>query len=255
MNNIYIVEDNINFSVMLKNLFENYTTSHDKTVFDDIVVVNDAFIDFLSSVKEKTGFKHLYVLDIDLKDGITGFQLAKEIRTFDPNGYILFITSHIELMGQVFLHNLKAISFIYKSDPLLNERISSVMDQIYLETCLQENDSVVEAQLMYQYKSNYYKINYTDISLIETDPIKRRLQIYTDKDVYPCQIKLKDLYEDLPDYFIRLHRSIVVNVNAIKNISMNEGLYTAVLKSNKLLPISRSYVEEVIRAFHDQSFV
>lgn len=60
---------------------------------------------------ENTG---LYFLDIDLKSSKNGLMLAKEIREYDPRGFIVFITSHSEMSFITFQYKVEALDFILK---------------------------------------------------------------------------------------------------------------------------------------------
>ena len=59
----------------------------------------------------------LYFLDIDFKDDIDGFELAKRIREVDPRAFLVFITSHADLAPLTFRYRLEAMDFIYKDQP------------------------------------------------------------------------------------------------------------------------------------------
>ncbi|MBA5760556.1 response regulator, partial [Escherichia coli] len=50
----------------------------------------------------------LYFLDIDLgQPDMNGFELAQEIRKFDPRGFIIFITTHAELSYMTFTYKVE----------------------------------------------------------------------------------------------------------------------------------------------------
>lgn len=279
MPKIVIIEDNIEFSSEIKIHLEANICKKD--VFDTVSVYNSDFLELLEVIKQNGRTKNLYIIDIDLNDAISGLEFAVGIRRIDPDCYLLFLTSHIELMSQVFVHNLKAISFIYKGDPLKLERIDAALDQIHHELGLDaakvealnsaeftdelnksvDPDKIYMANrtdkvnaIQYQYKNSHYKIAIDKITFIETDTIKRRLDIYTDKEIYHCPWKLKELVDILPDEFIQIYRSIIVNSKAIKRISNSMGNYTVVLNNDMSLPVSKNYLEEVINVFHEISF-
>lgn len=55
----------------------------------------------------------LYFLDIDLgQPDMNGFELAQEIRKFDPRGFIIFITTHAELSYMTFTYKVEALDYI-----------------------------------------------------------------------------------------------------------------------------------------------
>jgi len=246
---IYIIEDDLSFAIGLEDMIKQYMIDSGNTYFEKIVKINNNFEQILSSEHIKKKVKDLYILDIDLDYKMNGLKLAQHLRMKDPNSYVLFVTSHKELMGEVFLLNLKAISFIYKSDPSKEERLRSALDQIHHELFLVNEEVLQENHLQYKFKHKYYKIAISEIRYIETNSLRRRLDIHGASDVYPCQLKLKEIEEQLPDYFIKIHRSVVVNMNCVKRINTADGLYAVVLNDEVLQPISRAYVDRVVTMF------
>lgn len=73
----------------------------------------------------------LYFLDIDLgQPDMNGFELAQEIRKFDPRGFIIFITTHAELSYMTFTYKVEALDYIIKDDiDLLHDRVLACMKQ------------------------------------------------------------------------------------------------------------------------------
>ena len=54
----------------------------------------------------------LYFLDVDLKDSMDGFSLAKRIRSLDPRSFIVFLTAHGESAGLTFHYRVEAMDYI-----------------------------------------------------------------------------------------------------------------------------------------------
>ena len=78
------------------------------------VVTNDPH-EILSVVQEidEVG---IYFLDIDLQTDMDGLELAKEIRKYDPRGFIIFVTTHSEMSFMTFVYKLEAMDFILKDE-------------------------------------------------------------------------------------------------------------------------------------------
>ncbi|HFK6283662.1 TPA: LytR/AlgR family response regulator transcription factor [Listeria monocytogenes] len=69
----------------------------------------------------------LYFLDIDLgQPDMNGFELAQEIRKFDPRGFIIFITTHAELSYMTFTYKVEALDYIIKDDILFFETAPTI---------------------------------------------------------------------------------------------------------------------------------
>lgn len=62
-----------------------------------------------------TGYHHLYFLDIDIKGTEKkGLEVARDIREKDPDGTIVFITTHSEFAVLTYQYKVAALDFIAK---------------------------------------------------------------------------------------------------------------------------------------------
>lgn len=80
-----------------------------------------------------------------------------------------------------------------------------------------------------------HRINFNDIFYIES--IKDYVNIKTINQEYIVLETLKSLESQLPDNFIRVHKSYIVNINKIKSILQK----IIILNSEKEIPIGDSY--------------
>lgn len=68
------------------------------------------------------------------------------------------------------------------------------------------------------------------------------VRLNTGKDSYLFRETISRISERLPPHFVRIHRSLIVNVTRIKElIPVNSGEYVVVLHSGKELSCSRGY--------------
>jgi len=268
-NRVFIIEDNLKFAERIRNIiktdFEVRKENGQSVHFSGIDIISKDFKSWVGLYKKDKDVSHLFLLDVSLDNSITGFQIAKQIRKNDPDSQIIFLTSHIELMGQVFVHNLKALSFVHKHDPLMEQRLTSAMDQMFHEWRLRQTELIDNriqlnfggekhgdvSHLKYQYKNVHYRIEHNDIYSIETDTFRRRLVIKTDNGVYPCQRKLGEIENRLPQTFMRIHRSIIVNLNKIERLHSIEEQYIVVLKNGSEFPVSRTYTSGILEFLRD----
>lgn len=72
------------------------------------------------------------------------------------------------------------------------------------------------------------------------------VKIQTENRTVTTRENISDLDDSLPNYFIRIHRSFVVNRDHVKRYSSGE----VQLMNGMDLPISRSYKNEVKKVFH-----
>lgn len=67
-------------------------------------------------------------LDIDMPE-VSGFDLAKELKTVNPNCYIIFVTAHSEMVYDSFY--FQPLNFITKTDgELFEQKLKTVVNQL-----------------------------------------------------------------------------------------------------------------------------
>lgn len=82
------------------------------------------------------------------------------------------------------------------------------------------------------------------ISHIES--LQKRTWLYTGNDQFKSSITLKELQTRLPDYFVRIHRSYILNVYYVKKIAKDiASNFVIVLKNDIELPVSQSYIHDL----------
>lgn len=91
---------------------------------------------------------------------------------------------------------------------------------------------------------DWIPVSIEQISHIES--LQKRTWFYKDGDQFKTNITLKELQTRLPEIFIRIHRSYIVNIHFIKKISRDiTSSFIVKLKDGKELPISQSYLNEI----------
>lgn len=88
------------------------------------------------------------------------------------------------------------------------------------------------------------QIYITDIYYIEA--VDRDVFAYKAKDVYKIRKTLYELEEDLREkYFVRISKSTIVNIKAVKSIAPEDSRRVKLLlKNGEYLLVSRSYVND-----------
>ena len=91
-----------------------------------------------------------------------------------------------------------------------------------------------------------YVCRLTQIYYIES--VDKRTYLYTRDGCYECRERLYELEEKLGAYFVRISKSMIVNLRKIQNVSAEPGgRMVAVLLNGERVIISRSYVKEIKR--------
>lgn len=177
-------------------------------------------------------------LDIDMPN-LTGFDVAKAIREEFSKCYIIFITSHSELVYDSF--DFQPFDFIRKNsrDTLikgLNNTAEKLMFHIKQNETFTFEDEfsrsrIVPIRNIIYLESEKHYINFYVCD--EDTPFRMRATI---KD---CEIKFEK-YD-----FIRIHKSYIVNLRYVDFVDKsNDEIVLKIIKEK--LPMSRSLKKEVI---------
>ena len=94
-------------------------------------------------------------------------------------------------------------------------------------------------------RSTYF-CKLTQIYYIES--VDKRTYVYTKDDCYESRDRLYELEEKLGMYYVRISKSMIVNLRKVRNVSAEPGgRMVAVLLNEERVIISRSYVKEIKR--------
>lgn len=198
-------------------------------------------LDLIAEIERGIRFDILF-LDV-LMPGENGIDVATEIRNYDKNAKIIFLTSSAEFAVQSYTVN----AFYYQLKPICEESFFRLMDAV-LSQCKKEQAS----SLILHCKNGITRINPTQLEYCEV--IHRTLFIHlTSGKVQECSGSLNELAGQLVPYgsFLRPHRSYLVNLEYIQNLS-----YRAITMSCLAeIPIPRGKYNEIKNAFLEYAFL
>jgi DNA-binding LytR/AlgR family response regulator len=107
-----------------------------------------------------------------------------------------------------------------------------------IQQLLDEKEKMKKSFLEIVSNRKMTKIPYDDIVYIES--LSDYIQVNTVKDQIVSKEKISNIASRLPDMFLRIHRSFIVNTNRIKEVSYDE-----LRVDDVRLNIGRSYRNEV----------
>jgi two-component system LytT family response regulator len=149
----------------------------------------------------------LYLLDINMPQ-MSGMELAYELRLIDPKGAIIFQTAYEEHALQAF--KVGAIDYLLK--PYTVEQLEQSIDRL---KALQTPEQ--EIQLLSKNGDEFYVVKPSEIYYIQADLTE--VMIRTKEGFSYFNKKISQMEELLTPYnFFRIHRSILVNVDQIKQM-------------------------------------
>ncbi|MEF2877046.1 MAG: LytTR family DNA-binding domain-containing protein [Blautia sp.] len=184
----------------------------------------------------------LYFLDIDLHSDKNGLSLAKEIREYDPRGFIVFVTSHSELSFMTFQYKVEALDFIVKDEPKqLQHRICECIENVntkYMKITKGEGKTITITR-----GGRKITLEHTNIMFFETSANEHKLIVHTDNKSIEFFGKMKDIENEVGDDFIRSHRAYLVNKKNIKEIDYTKKIIK--MKNQMECPISHRMIRQV----------
>jgi two-component system LytT family response regulator len=193
----------------------------------------------------------LVFLDIQMPDG-DGFEVLKTFSS-DYTPIVVFTTAYDAYAIRAF--EAHALDYLLK--PFDQERLHSAMERVRSEI-LKANDreiasrildllaqarvdSQVERRLVIKAGGRVVFLDVDEIDWIEA--AANYVKLNAGKESYLLREGIGRVSEKLdPVQFVRIHRSVIVNVGKIKELQpCNTGEYIVVLKSGKELSCSRGY--------------
>ncbi len=174
---------------------------------------------------------------INLNEGGNGyFQMAKELHQYLAHIPLLIATS------QTKAHAYEAIKngfFDYWLLPYDEFEIRKSVFRLKKQLPKEEKPQTVCLQSY----SDFQYLNTDDILYLEADNNTTGF-VMKDGKVYNAYKTLKTFVDQMPDNFVRIHQSYMVNTNYVSHISYGKAVCT--LKQHKLqLPFSRSYRKNI----------
>lgn len=197
-------------------------------------------VELLAKIERGAQFDVLF-LDI-LMPGQNGLETAREIREYDKNIHIIFLTSSDEYAVQSYL--VKA--YFYQLKPIREEDFFRVMDSV-LEKCRQEKEN----SLILHCNNGITRLDPEQLEFCEV--IHRTLLFHLSSGrVLESIGSMDELSRRLMPYgcFLRPHRSYLIHLGYVQSIS-----YRAVtMCSMTEIPLPRGKYNEVKEAFLAYAF-
>lgn len=171
-------------------------------------------------------------LDIIMKS-MTGLDLAEKIREINERVIIIFITGLEQYMYRAF--EVEALNYLIK--PVHQVNMYKSLDMAWKK--IQKNKDS-NPQLVISKGKETYTINFKEI--VYCTVFAHYIDIHTINNIYTYKNSMKELEKLLPnDYFIKCHRSYIINIQYIKKIIGSD----IEMKNNIKIPLSRQKKELV----------
>jgi DNA-binding LytR/AlgR family response regulator len=171
----------------------------------------------------------IFFLDIEI-DGNSGIDIAKIIRKYDMNAFIVFITSHKEYMEEVF----QVHTFDYLLKPIKKSRIFEILDKV------SNISNINKKQFKFAKNNADHYLPFGEIIFFEKQG--RRTILHTKHGEFSFYMKTAEVLKQLDDQFAQIHTSYIINIKAISDINKSRVLLKDKNGDSSIeLPISRKY--------------
>lgn len=181
----------------------------------------------VSWLKKHPGEIDLLFLDVEM-EGMNGMEAAGEIRKFDMEIMIVFVTGYSDYVFDGYRVN--ALDYIMK--PAGTERLLNVLGRVR-EQLWNKRDNVY----LLKNTEGTFRLPIADIDYFYSD--KRKVVLVCRKKEYPFYGKLDEVEDKLAGGFVRIHQRYLVNPGKVEKIGSDH-----VIISGQELPISRALKEE-----------
>lgn len=184
----------------------------------------------------------IVIVDIDMPDR-NGFQLAREIREYNDQIRVIFVTSHMEYAYKAY--DYAPYCFVSKSDM---RRLTRAMKE--LEAKFERKQSEKMA-LSIKAKNNVeVKIDVRDVIYFDTSKNYVKAHTLSDESSQLFRGTIKSVYAQIKDHhFIMIHKGFIANCRYIKRITRTYVL----LKNDQKVEMTRNRdaVEEAMDIYAD----
>lgn len=184
----------------------------------------------------------LLLLDIHIQGSLNGIQLAEKVGAEIP---AIFITSLREKEIFEKAKSARPIAFILKpfDSLMLQNTIELTISQFVNETneAWIEKDLIVKDSFFIKEKNSLVKVPMNTIHYVEAED--KYCTLYTCDKKFVLRISLQEILTKLPNNFIRIHRSIVVD--ATKILRLNLDSHELQIESTTL-PIGTTYKDSLL---------
>ena len=160
----------------------------------------------------------IYILDIELKNGKSGIDIARKIRINDWESLIIMVTSHSELGFEAVKAQIMLLDFISKYNNCENSLSHAIRKAVS-----KLNDKKV---FTFEINNVTNRVFISDIIYIVKEPSDKKCTIKTTYNEIVINMPLNQIFEQLKGKLYFSHRSCLVNIDRIIKVDWKENIIT-----------------------------
>lgn len=224
MINIAVCDDNPVFLKEIISLIDKvYTDEHTIISFSNAQALLSHIEDYSENCID------IVVTDIEMP-GMNGLSMAKALKPLFPRLQFIFITNYTDYIQDVF--SVDPVYYILK--PVDPQKLIEA-----LEMAVTEIDAGNRNAINITSKKKVLRIRYDEIKYVES--YMRTILVHEIRRNTEILMKLDDFQKQLPSFFVRTHKSYLVNMNMVRSISNNR----IELFSGEIVPVAKAKFPEI----------
>lgn len=227
---IAVVEDETEQYEYVENMLKKWAEKKEESIHVTHVSCAE---EYLINYDQPDTFEIVF-LDVCMKQ-MNGMELAREIRKFDREVQIIFLTGISDYVFEGY--EIGAIRYLLK--PVEQKKLEET-----LEVCVEKIKNSVEDYLSFKYQGEIIRLNCSDILYVEV--FGHYLQMVTKNDKYEWKESLQNMREKLDsNRFTEANRSTIVNLQYVNKITREE----CILENGTAIHVSKGAYKGLNEAF------
>jgi len=179
-------------------------------------------------------------MDVDMPE-MNGLEVARRMADWQNDIFFIFATAYPDYALQA----LELYCFDYILKPFNEDRIKKTLQKIKDRLTPQLVPVVNDKEtITIQSHGKIYLLKPDEIFYVES--CRANILMKTLTDTYSVKGSLHTSEQQLAQYgFVQSHRSYLVNINQVKQVSPYGSTYELILKSGDKVPLSRNYEKQL----------
>lgn len=227
--NVTIVEDDFLIADFIKKSLQSFGYN--------VLAICNSYDRFIESVN--AFLPDIVLIDIKIEGKKSGIDIAEYLRHNKELPFIFISSLNDRKIIDAAKNTLPSAYLIkpFDEDDLyatIEVALVNFVQKNNKQSAATENNKIIKESFFIKQKQAFIKVNTVDIFYVAAKD--NYVNIYTKTDSFLIRETLQEIHHLLPDYFYKVHRSFLVNVNYVAQVHPEE----LVLKNNKLIPLGRN---------------
>lgn len=224
---VAIIDDEEQIGLQISDCIQRFSAEHGILMDTSRYTSGSAFLKCYKKCYD------IIILDVDMPQ-LNGIETAKEIRKHDQDVTIMFITN----IAQYAINGYEVDAVSYMLKPVLYQDFAMTFYRV-VSKAMQRTERFIPIET----SDGLQTIRVSDLVYVEV--LSHYLFFHTTDSTYKVRGTITEFLGKIKAYyFAQCHRSYLVNLRFVKQISKNE-----VTANSIKLPISRSYKESFVEQY------